>query len=272
MDKERLDRLKAERDRIDREMEKLNRDREKLDKTKSKLDSKILDRKPVDKVVERAKLSSKDSARPELKKSIDLKSQNTYRIDKNSNEKKLLPGKSDNKYLNGHNSQAKLVPKQLQQKDGALSTKKVDVSVKINGHVRPENGKRLPDIKGAPGKRPDDRRLPPQAGPSKSKISKNFDFDKHVSSLKSKQFPPEDVKRKQQMDDRKKARRKYDYIHAEVVLSFNRLYYINFRITCYLSYNREENYSPIETIIITTTRYYQKLNKCFNLVFSYKCY
>lgn len=211
MDKERLDRLKAERDRIDREMERLNRDREKLDKTKSKLESKTLDRKPIDKVVDRSKLSSKDSVRPELKKSIDLKSQNTYRIDKNSNEKKVLPGKSDSRYLNGHSSQGRPVPKQLQQKDGALS-KKVDVSVKMNGHVRPDNGKRLPDIKGAPGRRPDDKRMAPQAGPSKSKISNSFDFDKHVSSIKSKQFPPEDVKRKQQIDDKKKARRKYDYI------------------------------------------------------------
>lgn len=223
MDKERLDRLKAERDRIDREMERLNRDREKLDKTKSKFDSKILDRKPVDKVVDRSKVSSKDSMRPELKKSIDLKSQNTYRIDKNTNEKKFLPGKSDSRYLNGQSSQAKSVPKQSLQKDGALLTKKVDVSVKMNGHVRPENGK-LPDIKGAPGKKPDDRRIAPQAGPSKSKVSNSFDFDKHVSSLKSKQFPSEDVKRKSQVDDRKKAlasgRRKYDYnhfVHAEVL-------------------------------------------------------
>lgn len=213
VDKERLDRLKAERDRIDREMERLNRDREKLDKTKSKLDSKILDRKPVDKLVDRSKLSSKDSVRSELKKSIDLKSQNTYRIDKNFNEKKIIPGTSDNRYLNGHSSQAKPVPKQLLQKDGALSTKKVDVSMKMNGHDRAENGKRLPDIKGVSGKRPDDRR--PQAGPSKPKISNSFDFDKHVSTLKSKQFPPEDVKRKQQIDDRRKARRKYIfYIHT----------------------------------------------------------
>lgn len=190
-------------------MERLNRDREKLDKTKSKLDSKILDRKPVDKVVDRSKLTSKDLVRPELKKSIDLKSQNTYRIDKNSNEKKLVPGKSDNRYLNGHSSQTKPVPKQIQQKDGSLLTKKVDVSMKMNGNVRSENDKRLPDVKGMPGKRPDDRRIAPQAGPSKPKISNNFDFDKHVSSLKNKQFPPENVKRKQQIDDRKKARRKY---------------------------------------------------------------
>lgn len=208
VDKERLDRLKAERDRIDREMERLNRDREKLDKTKSKLESKSLDRKTVDRVVDRSKPSSKDSVRPELKKSIDMKSQNTYRIDKNSNEKKLVSGKIDSRYLNGHSSQGKPVEKQLPQKDGALLTKKVDGSIKMNGHVRPENGKRLQDIKGAPSKKPDDRRMAPQAGPSKQNTSNSFDFDKHVSSLKSKQFPAGEVKRKLQIDDRKKVRRK----------------------------------------------------------------
>lgn len=202
-DKDRLDRLKAERDRIDREMERLNRDREKLDKTKSKLESKSLDKKTVDKVIDRSKPSSKDSVRPELKKNIDLNSQNTYRIDKK------LPGKPDSRYLNGHSSQGKPVPKQLPQKDGTLLTKKVDGSQKMNGHARPENGKRPLDAKGAPGKRPDDRRTAPQAGPSKPNISNTFDFDKHVSNFKSKQFPTGDVKRKrQQIDDRKKNRRK----------------------------------------------------------------
>ncbi|KAI5645136.1 SPT2 chromatin protein domain-containing protein [Phthorimaea operculella] len=206
IDRERLERLKAERDRIDREMERLAR--EKSDKPRPKLDSKLSDKsKPP---VDRSKMSSKEPMRQDLKKPIDLKSQNTYRID---NERKL--SKTDGKVVNGHSSQGKPVPK-LPQK--APLGKKLDGSPKLNGYSKPENGKRPPENGKRPpengkrppengkrppekvlGKRPDDRK--PSAQPSSSKpVTNSFDFDKHVGAFKNKarQFPPGDVKRKQQ--------------------------------------------------------------------------
>ncbi|KAJ2950457.1 hypothetical protein O0L34_g8700 [Tuta absoluta] len=184
IDRERLERLKAERDRIDREMERLAR--EKSDKPRPKLDGKPSDKyKPP---VDRSKLSSKEPMRQDLKKPIDLKSQNTYRID---NDRKF---NKDGKVVNGHSSQGKPVPK-LPQK--APLGKKLDGSPKLNGYSKPENGKRPPEK--VPGKRPDDRKPSAQPGSSKP-VTNSFDFDRHVGAFKNKarQFPPGDVKRKQQ--------------------------------------------------------------------------
>lgn len=214
IDRERLDKLKAERERIERDIDRLNRDREKLEKAKSKLESSS--RAPekgvkgVNKPVDRSKLNYKEGIKQDVNKNIDLKSQNTYRIDKNSNERKLaVPGKqSDSKLLNGHSSQGKLVPKQREPvhqnglKDKALLAKQraAEGSQKLND-------KRPVDSKGVPSKRPDDRKLGAndKAGPSKPKIASTFDFDKHINGLGkngarkpdgSRQFPPGDVRRK----------------------------------------------------------------------------
>lgn len=237
LDRERLEKLKAERERIDRDIDRLNKDREKLDKTRSKLESKPSGEKgskPIDKnkLISREQNGHKQDI---IKKKIDLKSQNTYRIDKNPNDRKsILPNKnSEGKYLNGHSSQGKPTPKlnkeqvsqKLDMKDRVgISKQKTayDGSPKVNGKV--ENGKRLPDNnKGMPSKRTDDRGplgAKSQPGPSKPKISNSFDFDKHVNSLKStngmkrpdgsRSFPPGDVKRKSHPDDmRRKQKRKY---------------------------------------------------------------
>lgn len=216
-DRERLDKLKAERDRIDREMERLNKDRDRLDKTKSKLESKTVDRKPVDKSNDRPKLASREPVRQEAKKNIDLKSQNTYRIDKNSNERRPVAVKNDGKHMNGHSIPGKPMPKSIvPSKDGSKgmmqSKKPLDGSPKLNGQAKLQNGKQMPDTKGMTSKRPEDRKSALQAGPSKPKVSNNFDFDKHVNSLGNKnvgkQFPPGHVKRKPGLDDRKKPKRK----------------------------------------------------------------
>lgn len=237
LDRERLDKLKAERDRIDREMDRLNRDRDRLDKTRLKLESsKSMEKssKPVEKVVDRSKLFSKDqSGRQDVNKNIDLKSQNTYRIDKNTIEKKsTVPIKSNNgKYLNEHSSQGKPMTKQNREpikneaRDKVTSVKEKissNGSTKLNGKL--DNGKRLPETsKGMPVKRPDDRstQSKPQAGTSKPKFASTFDFDKHVSSLKKnghvdggRQFPPGDVKRKMHPDDIRR-KQKQRVVHSD---------------------------------------------------------
>ncbi|KAM3968032.1 LOW QUALITY PROTEIN: protein SPT2 homolog [Aphomia sociella] len=237
LDRERLDKLKAERDRIDREMDRLNRDRDRLDKTRIKLESsKSTDKssKPVEKIVDRSKLISKEqSGRQDIKKNIELKNSNTYRIERNSNDKKIVvPNKNiDGKYVNGNNSQGKQMtkinkeqaPMRNDVRDKVMGAKQKmlygDGSPKLNGKL--DNGKRLPETsKGVPSKRPDDRSLnntaKSQAGPSKPKITSTFDFDKHVNSLKKnghvdggRQFPPGDVKRKMHPDDiRRKQKRR----------------------------------------------------------------
>ncbi|XP_069355443.1 protein SPT2 homolog isoform X2 [Maniola hyperantus] len=212
-EKERFEKLKAERDRIDREMEKF-KEREKLDKTKAKLE-KSSDKIKSDKIVDRSKMGAKEH---EIKKSIDLKSQNTYRIDKNSNEKRLsVPQKGDQRLSNGH-VQGKPIPKMgkdvVNRNDvkDKLSVAKPKSSFtehpKTNG-IRPD--KKVPD-----SKRPDDRRLmqsKPAAGSSKAPMSNRFDFDKHVNSLakNGSKFPPGAVKRKPHPDDmRKKPKRPLD--------------------------------------------------------------
>ncbi|XP_075972140.1 protein SPT2 homolog [Anticarsia gemmatalis] len=229
MDRERLDKLKAERERIERDIDRLNRDREKLEKAKSRLEStsRPSDKIPklADKSIDRSKLNSKESVKQDVKKSIDLKSQNTYRIDKNSNDRKFaVPSKtSDGKYTNGYSSQGKPVPKSREQsvqqngiKDKALLAKQ---KASLGDGSQKNNDKRLPDGKGVPSKRPDDRKMAPasdKAGPSKPKISNSFDFSKHVSSLGkngarkpdgTRQFPPGDVRRKGQLDSKKQKRR-----------------------------------------------------------------
>ncbi|KAJ8725272.1 hypothetical protein PYW07_016230 [Mythimna separata] len=226
-DRERLDKLKAERERIERDIARLNSDREKLEKAKIKLEnsSRSSDKanKGIDKSVDRSKLNYKESLKQDVNKNIDLKSQNTYRIDKNSNERKLSVAskQSDGKYMNGHSSQGKPVPKQREQaqqngfKDKALLAKKASAE---GSHKL--NDKRMPESKGVPSKRPDDRKVAAsndKAGPSKSKVTNTFDFDKHINCLGkngsrkpdgSRQFPPGDVKRKGQ--DLKKKRRALD--------------------------------------------------------------
>lgn len=238
-DRERLDKLKAERERIERDIDRLNRNREKLEKATSKLESnsrssdKVI--RTVDKSVDRSKLNSKESLKQDVKKNIDLKSQNTYRIDKNSNEKKFnIPSKNgDTKYINGH--QGKPVPKQrenVQQngiKDRALLAKQ-----KATDGSQKNVDRRVTDGKAVPSKRPDDRKVGgsnDKAGPSKPKVSNSFDFDKHVNSLGkngvnkngarkpdgSRQFPPGDVKRKGHPDQRNKKRK---YLHIYELASF----------------------------------------------------
>ncbi|CAH2244641.1 protein SPT2 homolog [Pararge aegeria] len=205
-EKERFERLKAERDRIDREMEKF-KEREKLEKPKAKFE-KTSDKKP-DKIVDRAKIGARDH---EIKKTIDLKSQNTYRIDKNSNEKKLnVPHKGDQRLTNGH-VQGKPIPKMgrevVKDKLVAIKQKSSEGSPKPNG-IRTD--KKLTDAT-----RPDDRRpMPskPSAGSSKPPIINSFDFDKHIRSLgkNGRKFPPGGVKRKPHPDDiRKKQKRRLD--------------------------------------------------------------
>lgn len=224
LDRERLDKLRAERERIERDIDRLNRDRERLEKAKSKLEisSKLSERpKTVDKSIDRSKLNPKESMKQDIKKSIDLKSQNTYRIDKNSNEKKFtIPSKNnDGKHINGHSSHGKPVPRPKEQavqqngiKDksvlGKQKTSFGDGSQKIND-------KRLPNGKAVPSKRPDDRKTvtSDKAGPSKPKMTNSFDFDKHVNSIGkngarkpdgTRQFPPGDVRRKGQQNGKKR--------------------------------------------------------------------
>lgn len=196
IDRERLERLKAERERIDRELERLSKDKERLDKPKPKFEN--------GKTADRVKTSSSDS----MKKSIDLKSQNTYRIDKNSNERKL----KDEKYMNGLSSQDKVSKSKEQMLKNVVRDKAP--LVKQRAEVKPENGKKQPDNR-PPARRPDDRPGKPQAGSSQAKSSNSFDFDKHVNSLKKEvggkngARPAGDAKRRPNPDDaRKKQNRK----------------------------------------------------------------
>ncbi|CAH0628591.1 unnamed protein product [Chrysodeixis includens] len=232
IDRERLDKLKAQREAIERDIDRLNKDREKLEKAKSRLESssRLPDKvnRSVDKSVDKSKLNSKESLKQDVKKNIDLKSQNTYRIDKNSNERKLnVPSKNgDSKYLNGHSNQGKPVPKQREQlsqngiKDKALLAKQRAMA---DGSQK-NNDRRVPDSKGSTPRRAEDRKVGgsnDKAGPSKPKVSNTFDFDKHVNSIGkngmrngqkpngARQFPPGDVKRKGQ-DPRSKKRRALD--------------------------------------------------------------
>lgn len=222
-DKERLDKLMSEKERIDRDIERLNRDRERLEKAKSKLETKTTERpsKSNDSVIDRAKVNSREV----IKKNIDLKSQNTYRIDKNANEKKFnIPSKNsnDSKYTNGHSSQGKPVLKskdQIPQKNGFKERVSFDKNRASDDRVeRQQPSKELT-------KRTEDRRVPSntgktQSGNSKPSVANSFDFDKHVSSLGknghsvskndlkkpngSRQFPPADVRRKPHPDDIRK--------------------------------------------------------------------
>lgn len=210
-DRDKLDRLKAERERIERDIERLNRDRERLEKTKSKLENGRSD-KCIDK---------KQTSSETVKKNIDLKSQNTYRIDKNSNDKKL-GSKNADRQTNGHSSHDKAVPKLNRDQQLKYGVKdKAPVRAKAtSGDGKPENGKRLPESK-VPSKRPVDRMSgKPQAGTSKPNISNSFDFDKHVNSLKkggpdpaskngARHLPPSGVKRKPHPDDKRKPNREY---------------------------------------------------------------
>lgn len=216
IDRERLELLKAERDRIERDIIRLNRDRERLDKlTKTKIESRP-DKKPI----EKAKVNGDV-------KNIDLKSQNTYRIDKNSNDKKFsIPKDGNGRLLNGQSS--KPVPKgkePIVQKNGlkekVIGSKQLINDRPIKSDSRLENGKRPPE-KPSLSKANDDRRLPPgktQAGSSKPKISNTFDFDKHVNSLKNGHDQnknslkrPGDMKKRPHPDDiRRKQKRKSIY-------------------------------------------------------------
>lgn len=201
IDRERLDRLKAERERIDRELEKLtNTNREKSDRPKSK--------------VENGKTQTKLSSSDNIKKSIDLKSHNTYRIDKNSNERKSS-GKTDDRHnnMNGHSSQGKAVPKS--NKEQMLKNVVKDKAPMLKQPPKPENGKKLVDGR-TPARRPDDR-LPgkPQPGSSQKKTTDSFDFDKHVGSIKKDTSgkngarPAGNAKKRPHPDDgRKKQNRK----------------------------------------------------------------
>lgn len=224
--KERLDKLKAEREKIERDIERLNRDREKLDKTKSRLENGIQSEKSnKNSGVDRSKVISKErSGNQDMKKNIDLKSQNTYRIDKNSNDKKFsIPTKNSNgKYLNGDSAHSKSTSEsknQILQKNGMKGRELMaKQALKANGRVE---SKKPGDVsKLATNKRPDERTAQGklQAGSSKPKMSNSFDFEKHINSIGAKvgkqngarQFPPGDVRRKQNPDDKKKAKRKFN--------------------------------------------------------------
>lgn len=189
-DRERLEKLKAERERIERDIERLNKDRDRLEKTKLKLESssQCLDR-------------PKQSREQDAKKNIDLKSQNTYRIDKNSNEKKQYPNKSGSS-MNGQKPQGKPVPKPQSQ------NKPIDARPQTSKKML-EQSKNLPP-KGRPDQKPVSKS---QVPPAKPKVEA-FDFDKAIGSLKNGQasgakkpndvskFPPGDVRRK--MEDKRK--------------------------------------------------------------------
>ncbi|XP_014358123.2 protein SPT2 homolog [Papilio machaon] len=231
LDRERLEKLKAEREKIDRDIERLNRDRDRLEKTKSKLEGKSSTErlsKPVNSSVDRSKLIARQQPlKQDVKKSIDLKSQNTYRIDKNQTEKKIsIPSKSgDTRQSNGYGPQGKPAPKtnkelpQRNDRDKVLQAKQKmlsNVPSKSNGHVRPEGAKRLQETgREMPAKRPEDKKTVPNsklsAGPSKPSIGNSFDFDKHVNSIGKnggRQFPPGDVRRKPRPDDLKRKKRR----------------------------------------------------------------
>ncbi|XP_013185693.2 protein SPT2 homolog [Amyelois transitella] len=221
LDREKLDRMRAERERLDREIERLNKDRERLDKTRTKLESKSSSVERTTKSDKGISSSRESNNKQEIKKNIDLKSQNTYRIDKNPERKFTIPSKNDGKYSNGQNPNGKPIPKvgkdQLQKNDrdkvGMIKQKcSHDGSPKLNGRI--ENGKCLPENGKVPLK--NDRTVQSSKsvpGSSKEKISNSFDFDKHVNSLKNtnggkrpdggRQFPPSDVRRKMQANGMK---------------------------------------------------------------------
>ncbi|CAH4036102.1 protein SPT2 homolog [Pieris brassicae] len=210
MDKERLDKLKAERDRIEREMERLNKDRERLDKTKAKLETSI----SSDRSKDRPKSNKEQPIKQEAKKNIDLKSQNTYRIDKN--DRKLLPQKQD-RLSNGHSSLSKPVPKLSKEsldrnmKDKmALAKKQLDGSPR-NGQIKLDNGKRLPEAGRGLKKGDDKKSIQGMKQGGSSKPVTGFDFDQHVNSIGrngGKKLPPSDNRRKQQSNDKVKQKRR----------------------------------------------------------------
>ncbi|CAH2063127.1 unnamed protein product, partial [Iphiclides podalirius] len=228
IDRERLEKLKAERERIDRDIDRLNRDRDRLEKTKSKLESKSsFDANKAVNSLDRQKISQPRKC--EEKKNIDLKSQNTYRIDKNQPEKRSsIPSKSgDTRQINGHSTHQRPVPKsnkEPSQKNDArdkLAQVKQKVhpangSLKNNGLVRPDATKRIQEGgKEMPSKRSEDKRplanAKQPAGASKAKITNSFNFDKHVNSIGkngARQFPPGDVRRKPHADDAKRKKRR----------------------------------------------------------------
>ncbi|CAG9792208.1 unnamed protein product [Diatraea saccharalis] len=225
LDKERLDKLKAERERIDRDIDRLNRDREKLDKTKSKIETNLQIEKS-NKFAERSKIVSREQfGKLDLKKSIDLKSQNTYRIDKNSNEKKLsVPNKNTNvKYLNGDNSQIKLTLKankeQIVQRNGIKDKEMLikQKSLPLNASPKTLSSKKSSESgKTMLPKRSDDKPSQSQseAGTSKHKIA-SFDFDKHINTIgkngKQDACRKSDFRRKANPDDTKrKPKRRLD--------------------------------------------------------------
>lgn len=177
------DKEKLEREKLDRE--KLEREKLERMKMKQYMDNKIaMDSKSRQNI-------PKESTRPEHKNGIELKSQNTYRIDKNSNDKKfVIPSKrGDTKYINGHSSQDKYVPKPIvkHEKDKAVMAKQ-KMLFGENGSSRLNDVKRSgPQVnhKNVPSKvRPENKvssTVPSSS--SKPKITNSFDFDKHMNSL-----------------------------------------------------------------------------------------
>ncbi|CAK1544714.1 unnamed protein product [Leptosia nina] len=211
IDKEILDRLKAEKDRIEKQMEKLNKDRERLDKTKAKLET------TSDRSRDKSKGSKEVAVKQEVKKNIDLKSQNTYRIEKTFNDKKSVLQKQERP--NGHSSQSKPVPKLSKDsldrniKDKVVSAKKQFDGSPRNGNIKADNGKRLPESSASKScsKKVDERKSVQngikQSGPSKQ-LTNGFDFDKHVNSISRKKMPPGDIRRKAPVDDRRTQKRR----------------------------------------------------------------
>ncbi|XP_061378819.1 protein SPT2 homolog isoform X1 [Danaus plexippus] len=200
LDKERLDKLKAERERIDREMERLNRDREKLEKTKAKLETKTVDR---DRHLDRSKLGSKER---DVKKSIDLKSQNTYRIDKNCNEKRPVQQRNSDNKMNGQSSQGKPVPKLGKEQN----VNRYDIKDKALLKQRPVNGVPRTGEASRGLQRQADEKRPNVNGKVAPKMTNSFDFDKHVNSLgkNGTKYTVGDVKRKPNPNDIKKKQKR----------------------------------------------------------------
>lgn len=145
-----------------------------------------------------------------VKQSIDIKSQNTFRIDRNSNDKKFInPNKNQNtKNTNGHSSQSK-PGYSSQQHNGARDkvplSKPNNVSQRLNGSsTKQEQNKHRLEQNKQPQKRPDERKPPAlpngkriEPSGTKPKEASSFDFDTYMKSIKSKKL---DGRQKQMME------------------------------------------------------------------------
>lgn len=232
--KERTDKL-TERDRhiqnVRSEMqirkEKLN-ETERLDRMRMKQN---IETKNLNKSQPNIKtMDNKDKinvSKDNYKKNIELKSQNTYRIDKNVPDKKVVnPNRNIERSGNGYNSLGRPVPKQPDReeirdkiaKQKLLNSNNDSSRVVVNG--KQETKKNIPVANNkVPFKsRPDERKPVPndrtQPSSSKPKISNSFDFDKHLNSL-GKARKPNGASNMKRVDDRKKPMQKRRVLDSE---------------------------------------------------------